>query len=141
MGRFINQATDRHRLVRQFSESIRSMPYLSMAFGLYWMMTVLFLYSPFLFEGSSAATFPRPPAGQVTSAVSIVAYFAAAARFRSYAAFDAKKWSQGVLAIAMTLGTLLYVLSLSERFSLDFRLVFVRVGACASGRRNGGYVS
>lgn len=138
MARFINRATDRHRLIRQFSKSIRSMPYLSMAFGLYWMMTVLFLYSPFLFEGSSAATFPRPPAGMVTSAVSIVAYFAAAARFRSYAAFDAKKWSYGVLAVAMTLGTLLYVLSLSERFSLDFSVFLYVSGLVLLGAGTAG---
>ena len=120
MPNLVYRAEDRRRLVKQFDESIRTMPYLSVAFGLYWMMTVLFLYSPFLFDTHGISEFAPPSIGTVTALASVATYFICATRFRQFSALDGKKWFFVGLGTLMTFGAGCFALSIAGIFSNDF---------------------
>lgn len=133
MPNLVYRADDRRRLVRQFDESIRSMPYLSVAFGLYWMMTVLFLYSPFLFDTHDISGFAPPSIGTVTACSSVATYFVCAARFRRFAGLDGKKWFFTALGTLMTFGAVCFALSIAGIFSNDFRTFLALSGLVLLG--------
>ncbi len=120
MPDLIYRSKDRKRLARQFSESVRDMPYVSLGFALYWMMTVLFLYSPFLFDAQNDEMFALPPVGTVTAIISVVVYFICAPQYKKFSALDGKKAFFPLLAAGMTLGAMSFSLAVSGAFSSDF---------------------
>ena len=70
----INQAEERQRLLESVRRSVAKNPYLSIAFGLYWMQTTLLFQSPYLFlEPSPLVGFPLPK-GTVLLVASVAAY-------------------------------------------------------------------
>ena len=133
MPNLVYHTEDRRRLIRQFNESIRSMPYLSIAFGLYWMMTVLFLYSPFLFDTHGISDFAPPSIGAITALASVATYFLCASRFRGFSAIDGKPWFFPSLGISMTFGAACFALSIAGLFSTDFCAFLAMTGLVVLG--------
>lgn len=133
MSVIVHQASERKRLGLEYRKSIKDMPYLSISFGLYWMSTVLFLYSPFWLDGIMHAAFARPQAGVITACASIAMYFCSASCFRSFAKLDEKRHFLVMLAAAMILGTALYLVSLTSLLSADFSMFLYIAGLTLLG--------
>lgn len=138
MSAIVHQASERKRLGLEYRKSIKEMPYLSTSFGLYWMTTVLFLYSPFWLDGMAQAGFFRPQAGIITACASIGAYFCSALCFKSFAKLDEKRHFLTMLAVAMTSGTALYLFSLTGSLSADFGIFLYVAGLALLGAGTAG---
>lgn len=129
----VHQANERKRLGLEYRKSIKEMPYLSLSFGLYWMATVLFLYSPFWLDSTMQSSFARPQAGIITACASIATYFCCASCFRSFAKLDEKPHFLSALSATMALGTVLYLISLAGFLSADFSMFLYIAGLVLLG--------
>ena len=129
----VHQANERKRLGLEYRKSIKEMPFLSLSFGLYWMATVLFLYSPFWLDGTMQSSFARPQAGIITACASIATYFCCASCFRSFAKLNEKPHFLSALSATMALGTVLYLISLAGFLSADFSMFLYIAGLVLLG--------
>lgn len=138
MSAIVHQASERKRLSLEYRKSIKEMPYLSISFGLYWMATVLFLYSPFWLDGMAQTGFARPQAGTITACASIGTYFCSALCFKSFAKLDEKRYFLTILAVATASGAALYLFSLTGSLSADFGIFLYIVGLMLLGTGTSG---
>lgn len=120
MPGIFNRAEERQGLGLMFFETIKERPLLSVSFGLYWMWTVLLLYSPYLLRDGFGIV--PLPSGVLIILVSVVTYFVAAFRFRIWHVFDGHAAFPYLLAVVLTLGALGFVSSGLDVLSADFRI-------------------
>lgn len=104
----INQAEERQRLLESVKRSVAKNPYLSIAFGLYWMQTTLLFQSPYLFlEPSPLVGFPLPK-GTVLLVASIATYLIWSLLHRRINSVSMKRWFPFALCVVLSLGALLF---------------------------------
>ena len=104
----INQAEERQRLLESVKRSVAKNPYLSIAFGLYWMQTTLLFQSRYLFlEASPLVGFPLPK-GTMLLVASVATYLIWSILYKRINSMSIKRWFPFALGIGLSLGALLF---------------------------------
>lgn len=104
----INQAEERQRLLESVKRSVAKNPFLSIAFGLYWMQTTLLFQSPYLFlEPSPLSGFPLPK-GTVLLVASVATYLIWSILYKRINAVSMRRWFPFTLGAVLSFGALLF---------------------------------